>query len=177
MIPFVRDIAFEYGQVDQVSPLIRRVVANNPGPFTFKGTGTYIIGRGEVAVIDPGPAMDDHLEALLAATAGETITTIVTTHTHLTTRPCHDPWPRAPAPSSMAAPRRSWVRPACGSRRTTTATSAPTSPSPTASAWKDPAGPWRPSPPPATPPTMSATPCRRRTPSSPATTSWAGPRP
>ena len=68
MIPFVRDIEFEYGRPDQVSPLIRRVVANNPGPFTFKGTGTYIIGRGEVAVIDPGPAMDDHLEALLAAT-------------------------------------------------------------------------------------------------------------
>jgi glyoxylase-like metal-dependent hydrolase (beta-lactamase superfamily II) len=82
MIPFVRDISFEYGQVDQVSPLIRRVVANNPGPFTFLGTGTYIIGRGEVAVIDPGPDLPEHLEALLAATKGETVTHIVTTHTH-----------------------------------------------------------------------------------------------
>ena len=91
MIPFVRDIEFEYGQADQVSPLIRRVVANNPGPFTFKGTGTYIIGRGEVAVIDPGPLMDDHLDALLAATKGETITTIVTTHTHLDHSPLSRP--------------------------------------------------------------------------------------
>ncbi|HEY2659309.1 MAG TPA: MBL fold metallo-hydrolase [Caulobacteraceae bacterium] len=82
MIPFVRDIKFEYGQVDQVSPLIRRVVANNPGPFTFTGTGVYIVGRGEVAVIDPGPDMAEHLQALLAATTGERVTHILTTHTH-----------------------------------------------------------------------------------------------
>jgi len=57
MIPYVREIEFEYGKVDQVSPLIRRVIADNPGPFTYKGTGTYIIGKGDgVAVIDPGPA-------------------------------------------------------------------------------------------------------------------------
>ena len=91
MIPFVRDIEFEYGKPDQVSPLVRRLVANNPGPFTFKGTGTYIVGRGEVAVIDPGPLMDDHLEAILTATAGETITTIVTTHTHLDHSPLSRP--------------------------------------------------------------------------------------
>lgn len=82
MIPFVREITFEYGACDRVSPLIRRVVANNPGPFTYKGTGTYIIGTGEVAVIDPGPDMDDHLEAILAATAGERITHIFVTHNH-----------------------------------------------------------------------------------------------
>ena len=82
MIPFVRDLSFEYGRPDQVSPLIRRVVANNPGPFTFRGTGTYIIGRGDVAVIDPGPDDADHLDALLAATAGERITDILVTHTH-----------------------------------------------------------------------------------------------
>jgi glyoxylase-like metal-dependent hydrolase (beta-lactamase superfamily II) len=83
VIPFVRDITFEYGKVDQVSPLIRRVVANNPGPFTYKGTGTYIIGRGEVAVIDPGPDMADHLAALLEAVEGERVTHILTTHTHM----------------------------------------------------------------------------------------------
>ena len=82
MIPYVREIKFEYGVCDQVSPLIRRVVANNPGPFTYLGTGTYIIGRGEVAVVDPGPDLDDHLEAILAATAGETITHILITHHH-----------------------------------------------------------------------------------------------
>ena len=82
MIPFVRKLEFDYGRVDQVSPLIRRVVADNPGPFTYLGTGTYIVGRGEVAVIDPGPDMADHLEALMAAVAGERVTHILTTHTH-----------------------------------------------------------------------------------------------
>lgn len=82
MIPFVRDITFEYGRPDQVSPLIRRVVADNPGPFTYKGTGVYIVGRGEVAVIDPGPDLAPHLEALLQALEGETVTAILTTHTH-----------------------------------------------------------------------------------------------
>ena len=74
MIPYVRDIKFEYGQVDQVSPLIRRVIADNPGPFTYKGTGTYIIGTGDgLAVIDPGPDLPAHLQAILGATAGERI--------------------------------------------------------------------------------------------------------
>jgi glyoxylase-like metal-dependent hydrolase (beta-lactamase superfamily II) len=82
MIPFVRDIAFEYGRVDQVSPLIRRVVANNPGPFTFTGTGVYIIGQGEVAVIDPGPDLAEHLDALVSALEGERVKAILTTHTH-----------------------------------------------------------------------------------------------
>ncbi|HMO42909.1 MAG TPA: MBL fold metallo-hydrolase, partial [Phenylobacterium sp.] len=83
MIPYVRDLDFEYGRCDQVSPLIRRVIARNPGPFTFTGTGTYIIGRGEVAVIDPGPDLDDHLEALLAAREpGERVSHILVTHHH-----------------------------------------------------------------------------------------------
>ena len=70
MIPFVRDIAFDYGEADQVSPLIRRVIASNPGPFTFTGTGTYLIGRVEVAVIDPGPADPAHMAALRRALDG-----------------------------------------------------------------------------------------------------------
>lgn len=82
MIPYVRDIAFEYGRCDQVSPLIRRVIANNPGPFTFTGTGTYIVGRGEVAVIDPGPDDPAHLEAILAAIPGERVSHILITHHH-----------------------------------------------------------------------------------------------
>ena len=82
MIPYVRDIQFEYGACDQVSPLIRRVVANNPGPFTYKGTGTYIVGRGEVAVIDPGPDLPEHLAALLKAVEGERVTHILITHHH-----------------------------------------------------------------------------------------------
>jgi hypothetical protein len=81
MIPFVRDIKFEYGKVDQVSPLIRRVIANNPGPFTFTGTGAYIIGKGEgLAVIDPGPDQPEHLQAILDATHGERVSHILITH-------------------------------------------------------------------------------------------------
>ena len=81
-VPFVTDLDITYGAVDQVSPLIRRVVANNPSKFTFKGTGTYIVGRGEVAVIDPGPADEAHVEALLEALEGEQVTAILITHTH-----------------------------------------------------------------------------------------------
>lgn len=82
LIPFVREFDFAYGRCDVVTPLIRRVLANNPGPFTFTGTGTYIVGRGTVAVIDPGPALDEHLEALLAALDGEAVSHILVTHTH-----------------------------------------------------------------------------------------------
>lgn len=83
MIPYVREFDFEYGRCDQVSPLIRRVIANNPGPFTFTGTGTFIVGKGEVAVIDPGPDDAAHLQAILAAVAGETVTHILITHHHI----------------------------------------------------------------------------------------------
>jgi glyoxylase-like metal-dependent hydrolase (beta-lactamase superfamily II) len=65
-----------------VSPLVRRVVAGNPSPLTFTGTCSYIVGRGRVAVIDPGPDLPAHVEALLAAVRGETVTQIVVSHTH-----------------------------------------------------------------------------------------------
>ncbi len=71
-----------YGEVQVVSPLIRRVTANNPGPYTYTGTGTYIVGHGEVAIIDPGPDDKDHVAALLRAVAGERVTHILVTHTH-----------------------------------------------------------------------------------------------
>jgi glyoxylase-like metal-dependent hydrolase (beta-lactamase superfamily II) len=92
MIPYVRDIQFEYGKVDQVSPLIRRVIANNPGPFTYKGTGTYIIGKGEgLAVIDPGPDLPEHLQAILDAVSGERVSHILITHHHLDHSPLAKP--------------------------------------------------------------------------------------
>lgn len=81
-IPYRRELEFEYGKVAQLSPLIRRVIAHNPSPFTFHGTGTYIVGRGKVAVIDPGPAREEHVQALIDATKGEEITHILVTHTH-----------------------------------------------------------------------------------------------
>lgn len=66
-----------------VSPLVRRVVAGNGGPFTFTGTCSYVIGRGRVAILDPGPDRPDHVKALLDAVAGETVTHIVVSHTHI----------------------------------------------------------------------------------------------
>lgn len=81
-IPFIKDIEFEYGRTDQVSPLLRRVIANNPGPFTFVGTGVYIVGRGEVAVIDPGPMDEAHFEALKRELADETVKYVLVTHGH-----------------------------------------------------------------------------------------------
>lgn len=81
-IPFIRDIDFEYGRVDQVSPLLRRVIANNPGPFTYVGTGTFIVGKGEVAVLDPGPMDDEHFEALKRALDGETVKYVLVSHGH-----------------------------------------------------------------------------------------------
>jgi glyoxylase-like metal-dependent hydrolase (beta-lactamase superfamily II) len=90
-IPFVREIEFEYGKVEQVSPLIRRVIANNPGPFTYTGTGVYIIGQGDVCIIDPGPDLADHFDALKAALAGETITHVLVTHSHMDHSPLAHP--------------------------------------------------------------------------------------
>ncbi len=81
-IPFVKDMDVAYGRVYQVSPLIRRVTAQNPGPFTFYGTNTYIIGQDRVAIIDPGPALDEHIEAVMAAIKGEVVSHILVTHTH-----------------------------------------------------------------------------------------------
>lgn len=91
MIPYVREIAFEYGACDQVSPLIRRVIANNPGPFTYKGTGTYIVGQGQVCVIDPGPDDPAHLAAILKAVEGETVVAIAITHHHSDHSPLASP--------------------------------------------------------------------------------------
>jgi glyoxylase-like metal-dependent hydrolase (beta-lactamase superfamily II) len=90
-IEFVRDMDFEYGKPRQVSPLIRHVVADNAGPFTFKGTGINIIGRGEVAVIDPGPVQPGHLDMLLNAIKGERVTHIFVTHGHLDHSPAARP--------------------------------------------------------------------------------------
>jgi len=82
------DIAFDKSfdlapdRVNEAITGVRRIVADNPGPFTFKGTVSYIIGRGQVAIIDPGPDDQKHVAALLDAVRGETVTHIFVTHTH-----------------------------------------------------------------------------------------------
>ncbi|WP_245410957.1 MBL fold metallo-hydrolase [Microvirga flavescens] len=70
------------GECARLSPLVRRIVAGNPGPITFTGTCSYIVGNGRVAIIDPGPDLADHVEALLNAVRGETVTHILVSHTH-----------------------------------------------------------------------------------------------
>jgi glyoxylase-like metal-dependent hydrolase (beta-lactamase superfamily II) len=70
------------GECRRLSPLIRRVLCGNASPYTFKGTNSFIVGNGTVAVIDPGPDDDSHLAALLRATAGETVSHILVTHSH-----------------------------------------------------------------------------------------------
>jgi len=70
------------GAIETLGPLVRRLLAPNPSSFTSSGTQSYVVGRGRVAVIDPGPAIPEHLDAILAALSGETVTAIVCTHTH-----------------------------------------------------------------------------------------------
>lgn len=81
-LPLEHDFDPTYGAAEPVSGLLRRVVCRNPGPFTFTGTNSYIVGHGNVAIVDPGPDDDVHLEALMGAIAGETVSHIVVTHRH-----------------------------------------------------------------------------------------------
>lgn len=81
-IPFNKDFDLAAGIADAVTPLVRRIVCPNPGPFTFTGTVSFVVGRGKVAIIDPGPDDPAHIAALLDAVRGETVTDIVVTHTH-----------------------------------------------------------------------------------------------
>src|ERR1041385_5577895 len=81
-IPFDKNFELVPGKVDEPMPGVRRILCNNPSPFTFKGTVSYIVGRGKVAIIDPGPEDPAHCAALLEAVGGETVTHVFVTHTH-----------------------------------------------------------------------------------------------
>lgn len=83
MIPFNRDFVFEYGVAQSLSPLVQRVVARNPGRFTWAGTGTLIVGTDDLTIIDPGPDRDDHLAALEQAIGGRPVRGVLVTHNHL----------------------------------------------------------------------------------------------
>ncbi|MDK1488837.1 MBL fold metallo-hydrolase [Sinorhizobium sp. 7-81] len=71
-----------HGEAVSVAEGVQRITVNNPGPFTFHGTNTYIVGRRSVAVIDPGPEDDAHFRALVAALDGREVTHIAVSHTH-----------------------------------------------------------------------------------------------
>jgi glyoxylase-like metal-dependent hydrolase (beta-lactamase superfamily II) len=81
-IPFDKSFDLDPGIAKEVAPSVRAMVCNNPGPFTFKGTVSYIVGRGKVAIVDPGPDDPAHAAALLDAVRGEAVTHIFVTHTH-----------------------------------------------------------------------------------------------
>lgn len=78
------DFAPRPGVPETIAPGIRRILAPNPSPMTFRGTNTYVVGDGGLAVIDPGPDDEAHLAAILAGVApGQAITHILVTHAHL----------------------------------------------------------------------------------------------
>jgi glyoxylase-like metal-dependent hydrolase (beta-lactamase superfamily II) len=91
-IPYVRNFTFDYGVADRLSPLITRVIADNPGPFTYTGTGVYIIGAGpSVCVIDPGPTTEKHVAAIDRALEGKTVSHVLVTHHHVDHSPLAAP--------------------------------------------------------------------------------------
>ena len=96
------DLSLEprYGELVRLSPLVARLLAPNPGPFTFRGTGVYIVGASDsVAVIDPGPDLPDHIEALKRVLADRKVSHILVTHSHSDHSPAARPlaaWSGAP---------------------------------------------------------------------------------
>jgi glyoxylase-like metal-dependent hydrolase (beta-lactamase superfamily II) len=86
------------GQAIQLEPLVARVLAANPSPFTYTGTQTYLVGTHDLAVIDPGPDLPEHVDALTAAIAGRPVAAIMCTHTHRD----HSPASRAIAAATGA---------------------------------------------------------------------------
>ena len=81
-LEFDRQFDIAPGVVHRLSPLVRRVLCGNASPYTFKGTNSFIVGQGTVAVIDPGPSDEAHFAALLRALEGETVSHILVTHSH-----------------------------------------------------------------------------------------------
>jgi glyoxylase-like metal-dependent hydrolase (beta-lactamase superfamily II) len=90
-IPFTYEFDYKYAELERLTPHIRRLTARNPSAFTFRGTGTYVVGQGNVAVIDPGPMLDEHIDALKRTLQGETVTHILITHTHMDHSPAAQP--------------------------------------------------------------------------------------
>jgi len=81
-IPFDKTFDLKPGIAEDIAPKVRAICAGNASPFTFKGTVSYIVGSGNVAIIDPGPDDPDHIDALLKTVRDETVTHIILTHTH-----------------------------------------------------------------------------------------------
>lgn len=96
-------LAIAPGRLDRLSPLVRRLTQNNPGPMTGPGTNTYLIGRGQLFVLDPGEEREDHLRALLDTIGSARVVGIAPTHAH------PDHWPLAPKLArEVGAPTYGW---------------------------------------------------------------------
>jgi glyoxylase-like metal-dependent hydrolase (beta-lactamase superfamily II) len=113
-IPFNRVLDLAPGVVEEVVPGVRRILSDNPGPFTFKGTMSYIVGAGRVAIIDPGPADERHIARLLDAAHGETVTHILITHTHRDHSPGAALVKAATGAMTLAEGSHRPARPPCG---------------------------------------------------------------
>ena len=99
------------GVAETLEPGLRRIVAPNPSPMTYRGTNTYLLGTTGIAVIDPGPSIDQHLEAILAALGpGQRISHIIVTHTHV------DPSPLAHPLADRCGALPDWSAP-CGNHQ------------------------------------------------------------
>lgn len=97
--------------VEHLLPGLRRITAPNPSPMTFTGTQTYLVGDGAVVVIDPGPALPSHQNAILASLApGELVSHILVTHSHLDHSPLAEPLSRATGAPILAAGPSDWGR-------------------------------------------------------------------
>ena len=165
LIRFNREFEFRYGVMERLTPLVRRVVARNPGPFTFHGTSTFVVGNRKVAVIDPGPALAEHVEAIVAGLKGETVSHIIATHTHADHSPaCRLLQERTGAPTYGFGPHGSSFPPEYeNGKAALTANSSPTTGSATAASSPVWTGICAPSTPPATAPTICASPCPKKT--------------
>jgi glyoxylase-like metal-dependent hydrolase (beta-lactamase superfamily II) len=102
-IPYVREMEFEYGVPQRLSARIRRVVSQNPGPFTYFGTGVYVIGAGDTVVIDPGPEQPGQLEMLTRTLGEDRVRAILLTHAHLDHSPMARPLAEATGATIYAA--------------------------------------------------------------------------
>lgn len=89
-IPFVADMDFAYATPEEVADGVTRVMARNPSPFTLYGTGTFVVGRDRLAIVDPGPALDEHVDAVLRTVDGRPVSHIFVTHTHRDHSPAAD---------------------------------------------------------------------------------------
>jgi glyoxylase-like metal-dependent hydrolase (beta-lactamase superfamily II) len=81
-LDFDTDFVPAYGEAFEVAPGVRRLTVNNPGPFTFHGTNSFIVGRDTLAVIDPGPEDEAHFQALIEAIGGRPVSHVFVSHTH-----------------------------------------------------------------------------------------------